>query len=136
MRGESEVQARSLSLKLLEVRSSRLSQKAKRPDVNITIIQQQVDTPWTDWNMISNQANNVAADATAWLATDDVIADSDLTVKWTQIQTEAVNKLAAYSTAGLLPHEVTFRLTPHDSDEGVITAAANAAAAALDSDEG
>jgi|TARA_R110002167_G_scaffold326_11_gene1552 hypothetical protein len=92
--------------------------------------------PWTDWNMISNQANNVAADATAWLATDDVIADSDLTVKWTQIQTEAVNKLAAYSTAGLLPHEVTFRLTPHDSDEGVITAAAIAAAAALDSDEG
>lgn len=89
--------------------------------------------PWTDWNMISNQANNVAANATEWLAKDAVVADSDLTVAWTRIQTEAMNKVSAYSVGGFLPHEVTFRFTPEDSDQGVIN---DAIAAALDSDEG
>jgi len=91
--------------------------------------------PWTDWNMVGLQANNVAADATAWLATDAVVADSDLTVAWTRIQTEAVSKVSGYSAASLLPHEVTFRMTPHDSDEGVIAAAKIVADAARDSDE-
>lgn len=72
---------------------------------------------WLTWNDIQNQAEATIATVDAWLAENDSDgADADLVAAWTQCKTEAENKVDAYSTAGLLPHETTFRLTPEDSD--------------------
>lgn len=73
---------------------------------------------WLTWNDIQNQAEGTIAQINAWLDENDSDgADPDLIAAWTQCKTEAENKVDAYSTAGLLPHETTFRLTPADSDD-------------------
>lgn len=71
--------------------------------------------PWITWNDINVQANGVVAKASAWLDADSA-GDSDLTAAWTTIRDEAANKVNAWSSAGFMPHEVVFRLTPEDSD--------------------
>jgi hypothetical protein len=71
--------------------------------------------PWITWNDINAQAVGVVAKASAWLDADSA-GDSDLTAAWTTIRDEAAGKVNAWSSAGFMPHEVVFRLTPEDSD--------------------
>ena len=72
---------------------------------------------WATWADISVQADAVASNAQDWIdANDSAGVDSDLKASWNKILTEANDKVADYSNAGLLPHEVVFRLTPADSD--------------------
>jgi len=72
---------------------------------------------WITWTGIQNQADGIINEVNAWLAENDSDgADSDLVAAWTLCKTEAENKVEAYADAGLLPHEVGFRLTPADSD--------------------
>ena len=73
---------------------------------------------WMTWEGITIQANSVETRAQAWLDADSG-GDSDLTAAWTKIKDEAANKVNAWSSAGFLPHEVQFRLTPEDSDAAV-----------------
>tara|TARA_B100000212_G_scaffold134746_2_gene101295 strand:+ start:4202 stop:4888 length:687 start_codon:yes stop_codon:yes gene_type:complete len=70
---------------------------------------------WMTWAGITMQAQSVQNRAQEWLDADSG-GDSDLTVAWTKIKDEAANKVNAWSSAGFLPHEVQFRLTPEDSD--------------------
>lgn len=71
--------------------------------------------PWISWNDINLQANSIQSNAIKWLDADSA-GDSDLTAAWTTIRDEAANKVNAWSSAGFMPHEVVFRLTPEDSD--------------------
>ena len=70
---------------------------------------------WMTWEGITLQANSIQTKAQSWLDADSG-GDSDLTAAWTKIRDEAANKVSAWSSAGFLPHEVQFRLTPEDSD--------------------
>lgn len=73
--------------------------------------------PWSTWLMIDGQAQAVAQRCQQWLDDNDSDGvDADLVAAWTQCKTEAENKTEAYASAGFLPHEVSFRLTPEDSD--------------------
>lgn len=81
---------------------------------------------WTTWSAIDQQATSIISSVDAWLAENDSDgADSDLVAAWNLCKTEAENKVDAYQSAGFLPHEVSFRLTPADSD-GLVAALAAA----------
>jgi hypothetical protein len=73
---------------------------------------------WMTWEGITVQANSIQTKAQSWLDADSG-GDSDLTAAWTKIRDEAANKVNAWSSAGFLPHEVQFRLSPEDSDAQV-----------------
>lgn len=80
---------------------------------------------WMTWSGIANQANSVVNSINTWLAENDSAgADSDIVAAYNLCKTEAENKVNDWQTAGLLPHEVGFRLTPGDSDSLVAALAA------------
>ena len=80
---------------------------------------------WMTWAGISNQANDTVASINTWLAENDSDgADSDIVAAYNLCKTEAENKVDAWQSAGLLPHEVVFRLTPGDSDSRAASLAA------------
>ena len=81
--------------------------------------------PWMTWSGIANQADAVVNSINSWLAENDSDgADSDIIAAYNLCKTEAENKVDAWQSAGLLPHEVGFRLTPGDSDSLVASLAA------------
>jgi len=74
---------------------------------------------WTTWEAITLQAEAAKTRAEAWLGAADSSTDASLVTAWTKIKDEAADKVSAWSNAGLLPHEVVFRLSPEDSDAQV-----------------